>query len=505
MTHFIKRASPFYILLMAVAGCVCSAASGAQTDDMLNSIAAPFADPLLVRPSVLDSGKVLPGDIEAFSCSQVNISKPSDSKITVIYPLSLSEAVDLALCNNPQVKSAWVGIKIQAAALGEASAAYLPTLTVSMSRQSDRTRYPEAESSNSFLKRNTTYQNLSLRLFDFGGRAANRQSANALLSAALSNHDAVLQKTLLGAVIAYFDATTAHATWLSKKQNEKLTYQILEATQRREYKGFGARSDTLQVVTALAKANLENRRAKAAYDKALSILVNAVGGVPTHVRLTLDEAIDINSHDLEQDLNVWLDQARVQHPAIVAARAQLKSVNEKVIVTRSEGLPTLDVARSLFQNGRPNQGLSPQKTEETLLGFTLSIPLFDGFSRTYKIRGAQAQAEQKEVELQDIEQQVQMEIIKAHADASASLENLTASQNLLDAAQNALSVTQKKFNFGMSDIVEVLNTQLALSDAQSERIRCLSDWRSSRLRLMASAGILGRSEAFLINHSAVRK
>jgi len=31
-----------------------------------------------------------------------------------------------------------------------------------------------------------------------------------------------------------------------------------------------------------------------------------------------------------------------------------------------------------------------------------------------------------------------------------------------------------------------------LSDAQQERIRCLADWRGARLRLLASAGGLGR-------------
>ena len=41
-----------------------------------------------------------------------------------------------------------------------------------------------------------------------------------------------------------------------------------------------------------------------------------------------------------------------------------------------------------------------------------------------------------------------------------------------------------------ADILELLNTQMALADARQERVRSLADWRSARLRLLATSGIL---------------
>jgi hypothetical protein len=52
--------------------------------------------------------------------------------------------------------------------------------------------------------------------------------------------------------------------------------------------------------------------------------------------------------------------------------------------------------------------------------------------------------------------------------------------------------SQKRYDKGAADILELLSTQSALADAQQERVRCLSDWRSARLRLMSSAGVLGQ-------------
>lgn len=194
---------------------------------------------------------------------------------------------------------------------------------------------------------------------------------------------------------------------------------------------------------------------------------------------------------LRQDLREWLRLAQEQHPAVVAARAQLESARAKLAAVRSEGLPTLDFTQSEYVNGRPNQGLTATQTTESVVGVTLNIPLFDGFGRTYKVRGAQAQIEVKEAELRDIQNQVLGDVAKAHADAVAALRNLQSSRRLLDAAQTALENVQRKYDRGISDILEMLNVQSALADAGQERIRALSEWRSARLRLLANAGTVG--------------
>jgi outer membrane protein len=42
--------------------------------------------------------------------------------------------------------------------------------------------------------------------------------------------------------------------------------------------------------------------------------------------------------------------------------------------------------------------------------------------------------------------------------------------------------------------VELLNAQSALADARTERTRSLAAWRSARLRLLSSAGVLDRAD-----------
>lgn len=292
----------------------------------------------------------------------------------------------------------------------------------------------------------------------------------------------------------YFDAQTAKANREAKAKKAALAGKTLETAQKREARGAGAQTDTLQAKTALAKAELENGRARGIYDKSLAVLVVALG-LPAQLaetqNLVLAPDYSASDNTLSQDLATWLALAHEQHPALVAGRAQLQAAKERLTVTRSEGLPTLDFTQSRYINGRPNQGLATTQTEESVVGLTMNFPLFEGFGRTYKVRGAQAQIEVKEAELRDTQNQVLGEVVKAHADAVASLRNLESSKHLIEAAQDALDNVRRKYDRGVVDILEMLSVQMALADAEQERVRSLSEWRLARLRLLTNAGTAG--------------
>jgi outer membrane protein len=87
-----------------------------------------------------------------------------------------------------------------------------------------------------------------------------------------------------------------------------------------------------------------------------------------------------------------------------------------------------------------------------------------------------------------------MEVVKAHADARAALNNLASSDALLSTAKASLESSQRRYDKGAADILEILNVQKAVADAEQERIRCVAEWRAARLRLMAEAGLLGHGE-----------
>lgn len=459
----------------------------AYASDWADMVSPALNDPLLAHPRVLNMGKVLPGD------TQVHVCKSHWDALGA--PLTLLDAVDFALCNNPQIRGAWVSIKVQAAQVGEARAAYLPSVNAGVSRLRQKTQNPEADASvNSEQTRDSRYTTLTWRLLDFGGRNANHRSALSLLDAALVGHDAAFQRTVGSVIGLYFEAQTAKAYGESKEKNERIAQRTLETALKRAMRGSGSESETLQAKTALAKAELERSRSIGQYEKALVGLGVAMGlgkQVLQIQGLSLNSVVPEDAQDLGQDLVTWLSLAQVQHPAIVAARFQVEAAKERLRATRSEGLPTLDFSQSEYVNGRPNQGMSTTQTKESVLGFSINVPLFDGFARTYKVLAGQAHIEAKEAELLDVETQVLGEVAKAYADGVMAFRNQESSSRLLLVAHEAMDSVQRKYDKGVADILDMLSVQAALADAEQERIRAMAEWHSARLRLLSNSGVIG--------------
>lgn len=326
-----------------------------------------------------------------------------------------------------------------------------------------------------------------------GSRSANNKAASKLLVSALAAHDASLQITMEGVIQAYFDAMTAQSLVIARIKMAGISERILAATKRREDRGVAPLSDTLQAETALAKALLNESRAQGDFNKALSLLVQAMGLAPG-TALCLPQSLELYRTDELKNLENWLHDAAEKHPAIRQAHAKLAADKAKVTVARSEGFPSLDATAYISINGYPTQGLSSVDQTVKVAGVTLNVPIFDGFARTYKIQGAKAQAEQSEAQLQDMTNQVLTEVVKAHAAALTSLGTLKATERLMTAATQGLQSSLRRYERHAADILELLNSQSSLADAEQERIRAIAEWRSARLRLLANSGVLGRAD-----------
>jgi outer membrane protein len=403
--------------------------------------------------------------------------------------LSLARAVDLALCSNADIQSAAATVRVRAAQLGEAHAEYWPTLTGTATQLRETTQYPGTSIPPSTDSALTLYGALNWRVLDFGGRNADSRAARELLQVALGSQDATAQKVLGTVVEAYFDAITAKALLSSKAEDETLARDTVSSAERRLRRGDAAQSDILQAKTALARATLDSNRARGSYEKSLAVLGYSVG-LPTGIVFTVPDDIVASTAEADKSLVAWLNDARHSHPAIVAARADVEAAKAQVVSARSAGRPTVDFQANYYANGFPQQGLATTRQRNSTVGIAITVPLFDGFLTRYKVREAQASVSLKEATLIDTERVTLTEIVKSYYDATAAAGNLQVSKDLLDSASSSLASSRRRYESGAADILELLNAQGALADARQERVRSLADWRSARLRLLATSGVL---------------
>jgi len=112
--------------------------------------------------------------------------------------LTFAAAVELALCANPQTRSAWAQAHEQAAALGKAESAWLPHISASGSGTRAFGDHADINGNITSSTQNTgdAAVNLTWTLYDFGGRTGRIESARGLLNAAAATASSVAQQTV---------------------------------------------------------------------------------------------------------------------------------------------------------------------------------------------------------------------------------------------------------------------------------------------------------------------
>jgi outer membrane protein len=66
---------------------------------------------------------------------------------------------------------------------------------------------------------------------------------------------------------------------------------------------------------------------------------------------------------------------------------------------------------------------------------------------------------------------------------------------LLQIAQTSFVTADERYQHGVGQILELLNTQTALANARQQRVQALADWNNARMQLAASLGKLDISFA----------
>ena len=443
-----------------------------------------WSDPLRTMDEVSGNPARMPATTE--SCG-LTAQLPS--------PLTLLDSVERALCRNPQTRQAWANVKVQAAAVGTRRTAYLPTLTAggTWSKANNRTTYPDFPQADSTLKANSSDVNLNLSwvLYDFGLRAANLENARQLLNAANAIQDDTLQTVFLSTVQSFYDAQAGQALLAATTEAEQAAAESFKASEAKYLAGAGTLADKLQAQTSYAQASLKRAQAAGDLQNALGSLAIVMGLRP-NTPLTLAVLGDAaDAPLLQQAVDDLIAEAVRTHPKILAAQAQLKAAQAQTDAARAEGRPTLSLFASGDRSDTPITQVSSQQTiTSRSIGVRLNIPLTDGFSTKYKVRGAQAQAESKEAELANVEQQVMLEVWKSNQALRTEAENLKSTDILLRSARQSFDVAKGRYKAGVGNILELLKAQSDLASAQQQRILSLANWQTARLRLAASLGRL---------------
>jgi outer membrane protein len=402
--------------------------------------------------------------------------------------IALADAVARALCQDPRTRQTWAQARAEAAQLGVESAAYLPQVNAAFDLSHERlsTREGARVTRDSGTTGGAALE-LSWTLFDFGQREAAVQSARQTLLAATATHDAAMQEVFLDASNAYFALLAAQGALAIAKDVEQFDQQIVGEADKLLKSGDIEPVVKLQAQTAVAQATLERGRAEGELRLAQGRLSVLLGHGPQgEIEVASD---DTQAPDLGfvQSIDQLLEQAQAAHPEIKAARLRVDAALANAEAARKAYRPTV----SLSYGQQRFRDVTNAHVRDRQLSLQLSIPLFDGFERSYRQRAALAEADVARAEVASAQQKVALEVWEAYHEFKSEAQALTDATRLLELSNQLLDSEKALFRKGDGDMQDLLDAQGSKAGAALEQWQSRANWHAARLRLAASLGRVG--------------
>jgi outer membrane protein len=402
--------------------------------------------------------------------------------------LTLSAAIDLALCRNPATRSAWAAAHQQAAALGSAESAWLPDIEATGS--ATRTFGTHQDDNGVVTSSDQTTKdaaiNLSWTLYDFGGREGRIRNARYLLDAAAGTASSVSQQTILSVVQDYYGVVAADAGLVAAQTTENNAAQSLEIARALRQGGVATLADVLQAETAYDQAMLARIQAAQTVKTSRGGLAVLIGSDANQALKLAADPVPAQAPALSARMEDLMAEAAKQRPDLAAARAEVDAAVAAVTVARAAGRPSISISAgrsTINQTGIPTQSFGQ-------VGINVTIPIFTGFQVGYSVRAAQAALESSEVNAEQARLNVSLEVWNGYYELDSANQQLATTSTLINTASNNEEVAVGRYKSGVSTIIDLLTAQNAAANARQLRISAELNWEVSRAQLALALGRL---------------
>jgi outer membrane protein len=421
--------------------------------------------------------------------------------------VSLIDVVQLALCSDIETRKAGEEIAMKIADRGLVRSDYWPTLTgnagVGLSRDKTNVVDQSFYDSDISAKGYGGQLDLNWKLFDFGLTYQKSRSARFTVLAAIASRDSAVQTVTLNASQAFYDVLDAEAELAADNEAENLALETVASATARYASGIAALTDKLQAETAYSQAKVKRIAASGDLRDALgslSILIGLEATADLHIDRSDDSVPD---SEYIASIGALIDEAKLNNPDLLTARAAADSAAAELKAARVEGLPSIALVGTLNeQYQKPNKANNLVGFESTpadnstynrSIQLRVTIPLFSGFSRRYKVRSAIARAKEARIALDDGSRQVTLLVWKAYQSVRTQTESYAATSELVTSARESYLAAKGRYTAGVGTVIDILSSQSAMASANSQRIEALSKWRNAKLKLAASLGQLVQS------------
>lgn len=393
-----------------------------------------------------------------------------------------SEAID-AIATNPALAAERSRVRAVRQALPQAWAELLPQVSVDASAiEQDST---EDEFLPAFtIREQPEYWIASVRsstlLFGSGRVLASTRQARAQIASAVALYQQAVQSVAVDFTESYVETIFTQAALQAQQESLANLQEQVRFARANQREGFLTRTDVAQAEARAAQAVADLAQAQSRVMQASQRYARIAGHTPEE--LEPPPPLD----GLPANLDDALAFAENEHPALVAAAAEIAGANAAVDLAAAGGRLRLflESSNSTFDaiGGSNDFG----QEFESSVSVRVYVPLFSGGANGARTRQQRHVRDAARYSLMDTQRRVREQVIVSWNNLEASRVRLDASRARLEAAQLANTGTLREQQFGQRSMIDVLNQEqellaARLSVAQAERDVALAE------RVLASA------------------
>jgi outer membrane protein TolC len=211
-------------------------------------------------------------------------------------------------------------------------------------------------------------------------------------------------------------------------------------------------------------------------------------GLQQEQEISLDDSVTTSpiAVGTEGDLNKHIDIRMIEQ--------QKNIVNTSIRMDQSGYFPSVTLIGSVNYLNQSNTmylfGKSTDWFNTSLVGLRLSVPVFSGMQRHYRVSQTRVELEKLKVNEDDARKLIRINSEDANRKLLNSTEAEQRQRENMALAERVYGISQEQYQKGVIPLTDLLNAETALSDAQANHIYALVQMKISQLNYLKANGRL---------------
>ena len=275
----------------------------------------------------------------------------------------------------------------------------------------------------------------------------------------------------------YYQLVVGRQQMTSIDANIKRFQKLLKDTKEIFKQGFAERLDVDKVTVQLNNIQTEKIKVQNQLDAGnagLKFLMN----MPQKDTLVLTDSISENKikGNILGDEYKYEDRKEYQ---LLSLGIKLGELNVKRY--KLSYLPTLAAFGSYSKNAQRQQfnffkgGSEGQWFTTSLIGLKLTVPIFDGFAKSARVKKAKLELEKTTNNLEQLKASIDNDVVQARLKITSSVVTMDNQKKNMQLAEQVYNTTKKKYEAGLGSNQEIYNAQAELKVAQNNYYAALYD------------------------------